>query len=315
MKRIIAGYTAAPADKQLAARYYGELVQAKDADGLGFAWTGPQTADTLAETLALLPRDWVITLTDISATWKATAANPLFGLASPDEAGRAAAMAMLGETAATIRAINDRAGRKLVAALEIHSAPGFDNRVLMPAFAPFARSLGEAARMAWDGCSVLVEHCDAFVDGQKPAKGFLRLDEEIRALAGIEGTPLGLSLNWGRSMIELRDPDRVVDHAEAGARSGLLRAYTFSGTADTANVFGDAFMDSHLAFAPTGDGHYGEPASQMTVERAARVVRYLDGCEFVAVKTNWPPKAADPLERAASVLANFRTTLSVLGRR
>src|SRR5258706_15394552 len=113
MKLIIAGYTAAPADKQNASQYFSELVKAEGADGLGFAWTGPQTADTLAEPLALLPKDWVITLTDISATWKATAANPKFGLASPDADGRAAAMAMLGETLATIKAINDRAGRKI----------------------------------------------------------------------------------------------------------------------------------------------------------------------------------------------------------
>ena len=81
---------------------------------------------------------------------------------------------------------------------------------------------------------------------------------------------------------------------------------------DTANVFGDAFMDSHLAFAPTGDGSYGEPASRMTFERAKQVVPYLNGCEFVAVKTNWPATQADPLERAASVLSNFRTMLGVL---
>ena len=313
MKLIIAGYTAAPADKQLAGQYYGQLVQEKQADGLEFAWTGPQTADTLADTLALMPKDWVITLTDISATWKATAANPKFGLASPDADGRAAAIALLTETAATIRAINDRAGRKMVAGLEIHSAPGFDNRVLMPEVGPFERSLGEAAKISWDGCSVLVEHCDAFVEGQKPAKGFLKLDEEIRALSGIAGSPIGLSLNWGRSMIELRDPDRVLDHASAAARSGLLRAYTFSGTADANNVFGDAFLDSHLAFAPDGDAKYGEPASRMTIERAAQVVPYLDDCEFVAVKTNWPAKQTDPLERAASVLANFHTMLDLLG--
>src|SRR5258706_8163895 len=182
MKLIIAGYTAAPSDKQHAITYYQQLVQTREADGLEFAWNGVQTPALLAEFLDLMPNDWVITLNDIPATWKATSANPLFGLASPDEGGRTAAIAMLREVASTIKAINDRAGRKIVAALEIHSAPGFDNRVLMPEGAAFKRSLDEAAKIDWDGCAVMVEHSDAFIEGQKPAKGFLHLDEEIGIL-------------------------------------------------------------------------------------------------------------------------------------
>jgi hypothetical protein len=312
MKLIIAGYTAAPTQPQAAAEYYGELMQLKQADGLEFAWSGPQTPDLLEPVLSRLPAAWSITLNDIPATWRACTDNPKFGLASPDAAGRESAVRMVGDMRAGIKRINERAGRQVVAALEIHSAPGFDNRVLMPDARAFKQSLEEIAALDWAGCSVMVEHCDAFIDGQKPAKGFLRLDDEIRTLGSLAGSPVTLSLNWGRSMIELRDADRVLDHVIAASRSGLLRGYTFSGTAGTDNEYGVAWLDSHLPFANTVNADYQESASGMTTARAAQVLPYLGDCEFVAIKTNWPSKRTDPLERAASVAANFDTLVALL---
>lgn len=312
MKFIIAGYTAAPADAAAAATYYDRLLQVPQADGLEFAWGGPQTKALLEPVLARLPARWTITLNDIPAVYRASVGNPAFGLASPDEGGRAAALGMLREIAEAIRALNDRMGRAVVTAVEIHSAPGFDKRVLMPDADAFRRSLDETAAIDWSGSAVIVEHCDAFVPGQKPAKGFLRLADEVRILAGLAGSPIGLGLNWGRSMIELRDADRVLEHVAAGAASGLLRAFTFSGTAATDNVFGEAWLDSHLPFADTQDATFAEPASGMTVARAARTLPHLHACDFIAIKTNWPVKRSDPAERAASVVANCATLVELL---
>ncbi len=312
MKLIIAGYTAAPSDAASAAIYYDRLLQVPQADGLEFAWGGVQTPALLEPVLARLPAAWSITLNDIPAVYRASVGNPNFGLASPDDAGRAAAIGMLREIATAIRAMNDRVGRRVVTAVEIHSAPGFDQRVLMPDAGAFRRSLDEAAGIDWNGAAVIVEHCDAFVAGQKPAKGFLPLADEIRILASLAGSPIGLGLNWGRSMIELRDADRVQEHVAAGAASGLLRAFTFSGTAATDNVFGDAWLDSHLPFADTLDPAYAEVASGMTTARAARVLEHLHACEFIAIKTNWPASRSDPAERAASVVANCATLVDLL---
>ncbi len=312
MKLIVAGYTAAPADAQAAALYYDRLFELATADGLEFAWGGPATASKLAPILARMPQDWVITINDIPAVWRACSENPLFGLASPDAQGRAAAVGMLRDIAKAVRTLNDLAGRRVVEAVEIHSAPGFDKRVLHPEGSALAAGLREAAAIEWDGCALVLEHCDAFSPRHKPAKGFLPLAEEIAVLQGLPGHPVTLGLNWGRSMIEVRDADRVLDHVRAGAASGVMSAMTFSGTAAQDNVFGEAYLDSHLPFADPLDATYAEPASGMTMARVAEALPLLPDLRFIAIKTNWPAARTDPAERAASVAANFDTLVRLL---
>src|SRR5438034_923832 len=72
----------------------------------------------------------------------------------------------------------------------------------------FRRSLDELRAWDWRGAALSVEHCDAFVPGQAPAKGFLALGAEIDAIRASHGaTPVGVAVNWGRSAIEARDPE------------------------------------------------------------------------------------------------------------
>jgi hypothetical protein len=139
---------------------------------------------------------------------------------------------MLRQIRASLRAMNDRLGRRVVLAVEIHSAPGSENRIVKPNSSAFQRSLDEAAALDWDGAALLVEHCDAYIAGQKPAKGFLTLADEIGALSSLSGSPMGLSLNWGRSMIELRDPGRVIDHVTAASNAAAARADVFRRVGD-----------------------------------------------------------------------------------
>jgi len=312
MKLIVAGYTAAPADARASVSYYDRLLALPAAGGLEFAWAGAATVDKLAPIIERMPRHWVITLNDIPAVWRACADNPLFGLASPDAAGRAAAVDMQREIAAAVRTMNDRAGRRVVEAVELHAAPGFDKRMRQPEAPALAAALHEVASLDWDGCAVVLEHCDAFSSAHVPAKGFLPLAEEIDVLRAIPGLPVTLGLNWGRSMIELRDPDRVLEHVRAGVASGLLSAITFSGTAGVDNRFGAAYLDSHLPFADTIDAAYAEPSSGMTQPRVAAALRHLGDLRFVAIKTNWPAARTDPAERAASVAANCDTLVRLL---
>ncbi len=313
MNLIIAGYTAAPQGAGML-DYYRQLVTSRDGNGLEFAWSGPDTPNQLAPVLAMLPADWSITLNDIPATWRATAGNPKFGLGSPDEAGRLAAMAMLREIHTAIDVIHQRMGRAVVSALEIHAAPGFDHWVVHPSAEAFKRSMGEALQLDWGTTDLLLEHADAFIEGQTPAKGFLPLAEEIEVLSAFRGSSAGLSLNWGRSMIELRDADRVIEHTVAASASGLLKGFTFSGSAAVDNPCGVAWADSHLPFQADVAGGFNEPASGMALRHVEETLPYLGDCKFIAIKTNWPAQRTDPAERAASVLANLDTLMSVLRR-
>jgi hypothetical protein len=312
MQLIIAGYIAAPPDAAGRAAYYEELVSIPAASGLGLAWNGPATAAELQDVVSILPESWSVTLNGIGATLNASATDPAFGLASPDAAGRDAAMTMAREMRDSVHAISDRLGRKGVLAVEVHSAPGFGKGQFPPQADALRRSLEELVALDWEGTAVLVEHCDAYVVGQVPAKGFLTLEAEIAVLSSLSGGPVGLSLNWGRSVIERREVDGVVDHVITGADSGLLRAYTFSGAAGTDNSYGVAWADSHLPFSTTTEGPYGDPASLMTPTGLQQIAPYLKSSLFVATKTNWPKDRAEPMERAASVRANFETLVEGL---
>lgn len=313
MKLIVAGYTAAPADPAASALYYDRLLTIPHAHGLEFAWSGPDTPDKLAPVIARMPRHWVITLNDVPAVWRACADNPLFGLASPDASGRAAAIAMQRDIATAVKVMNDRAGRRVVDAVEIHAAPGFDKRVRHPEASALAASLNEVAALDWSGCAVVLEHCDAFSPLHAPAKGFLPLAAEIDVLRELPGSPVSLGLNWGRSMIEVREPDRVLDHVRVGAASGTLRAFTVSGTATADNRFGAAYLDSHVPFSDTLDPVYAEPTSGMTRARIRDALALLPrDLRFLAIKTNWPASHTEPAERAASVVANFDTLAELI---
>jgi len=315
---IIAGYTAAPTDKRDADIYYEQLFAVRRVGGLELGWNGTNAqADIhadIADLLTSVPAGWVFTLSAIRSTYQSWVKDHRFGLASADEGGRLAAVDMARGIAEAIKAINDNAGRRVVTAVELHAAPGFNDRTFIPNPQAFARSLQQVADLDWKGTAVIVEHCDAFVPNQAPAKGFLSLEQEIDVLKTLAGSPIGLSLNWGRSLIELRDPDRVVDHVKQASASGLLKAFTFSGTAGKDNAVGPAWADSHLPFADTVDGKFCEPASLLTAARAKESLKELDNLLFLAVKTNWPASRTDPIERAASVITNFNTVLDLIDR-
>jgi uncharacterized protein DUF4862 len=306
---IITGYISAPPDQGARRSYYEELVTIPAATGLELSWAGSETGAGIYE---LLPEDWSLTFNLIGATMQADAVDPAFGLASPDESGRAAAVRQLRAVCDGVHAANDRLGRGAVIAVEVHSAPGFGPREFPPQAEAFRRSLAELAALDWDGSALLVEHCDAFVEGQAPAKGFLTLAEEMDVLSTLDGA-VGLSLNWGRSVIEGRHADAAMQHLGVAAASGRLRAYTFSGTAGVETAYGPAWADSHHPFSQTAEPGYGEPASLMTPEVVAPILAYLDDCLFLALKTSWPADRPDPAERAAAVRANFETVTRVLG--
>ncbi|MFF3571980.1 DUF4862 family protein [Nocardia jiangxiensis] len=314
MTLIIAGYTAAPVSVEDRLEYYRRLATDKRARGFELAWKPQETLEEVTALAGVLPSEWTLTLNGIPSTFKAWAADHAFGLASPDADGRAAAVQYTRGIADAIARINDLLGREAVSAVEIHAAPGFSSRDIVADAEAFRRSLGDVAEIDFGTTSVLVEHCDAYVPGQTPAKGFLTLDEELDAVRAVAAPHIGSSLNWGRSLIELRDPASIVDHIDRANAAGTLRAFTFSGTAAIATSYDVAWADSHLPLRDPEPGEFGEPASAMTVASVEQAVERLSGLDFIAVKTNWPKTRTDPRERAESVLANFTTVASVVDR-
>lgn len=187
-----------------------------------------------------------------------------YGLASRSADARRAAISSALRLRDDVARLNDAAGRRVVTAIELHSAP----RAHHGGIDPLAASLDELCAVDWDGADLLIEHCDAEIAGQTPEKGFLALEDEIAALRSC-AAPVGLSLNWGRSAIELRDPDRVADQVAEASAAGLLRGIVFSGASDREGAAGYPWIDAHHAFAASDRHPFGDPTSLLTERRVA----------------------------------------------
>lgn len=225
-------------------------------------------------------------------------ATPGYGIASPDGDGRRAAIADLRRVAADVTQITERSAAH-VAVVELHTAP----RGEADADA-LARSLAELGEFDWSGARLMIEHCDAHVPGQTPEKGFLSLPDEISAIRA-SGADVGLWMNWGRSAIELRDPDAVAAQIAAAADSGLLDALVLSGASDRESPYGGPWIDAHHPFASLDP----EAESLLTDDRVHAAVRAADDAAWLGLKVSRHPGvtiAAEVLrvaERHLQVLA------------
>lgn len=240
-------------------------------------------------TASLLAPQWTRTLvTAIPGTMERVAADPRFGLASPDPTGRAAALAWTHKLRAAVRDMNKRAERTAIYAVELHSAPTgvADSEA-------FARSLAELRDADWGGARLLVEHCDRFTPQHPPEKGFLALEEELTIARDLG---LGLVLNWGRMALEQRDPDAPEAAIRFARDAGVLAGVIFSGAAAVPTEFGMAWADGHHPPASV------EPRSLLTFERIQACSRAAGATDFLGAKLNVPAaQSAD--ERFALLVA------------
>ncbi|MCU1596390.1 MAG: hypothetical protein JWQ47_129 [Glaciihabitans sp.] len=329
---IIGAYAASPTmhrwDPAVEADYVRRVMEIDGVTGLELPWTGSLHPHDPEWLLSTLEPSWKLVLTSIPGTVARLDVDPHAGLASTDAEGRAAAIGDARLMRDAVETLNTRAvsspGNPAVLAVELHSAPrvpsGSDARRL-------ADSLEEVSSWDWGGTSLLIEHSDAFVAGQDPSKGFLTLRDEIEAVDAVRfrgrghGGGIGIALNWGRSAIELRDPDRVTEHVDAAADSGLLAALVFSGAAATANRYGAPWADVHPPFGPSIDRVAGpgagtdavtESTSLLTAERAADALAHAGRLDWVGIKMGWkPPEPADEgdplpmLTHAAAVVSGL----------
>jgi hypothetical protein len=172
----------------------------------------------------------VVTL--VPALFAAVKADPTIGLASTDEDGRRAAVAIVEHAR---RIVEQMPGQILAVQIQ-SSRRGAGTRDA------FARSVGELASRSWSGAQLVIEHCDAPNAKNPGDKGFLPLEDEL-AVAASTGT--GVVINWGRSALEGRSADRPLAHIEHALADNLLRGLMFSGVAGQPNVYGPEWADTH----------------------------------------------------------------------
>lgn len=281
--------------------YFQRLGQLPGFRGLELPWIGTLHPHDDGWLLDHLDARWDLVLTNIRYSTLTVARSPNHGLASDDEGERRAAVENVRRMNEGVKRLNDAAGRRAVIAIEFQAAPQRGST------ASLARSLDSIDELDWEGASLLIEHCDALVPEHPPTKGFLTLEEEIAAIRS-SATPFGISLNWGRSALELRSADRVVDHVRRATDEGLLRSIVFSGVSDVDSSYGQAWADTHLPFGATDGFDKTEDTSLLSVDQASSALAAAGELDWVGLKVSWRPREVSMAERVELI----RQTITIV---
>ena len=258
---IVGVYASMPPDRGGQADYYRLLGDQSWIDGAELPYPGDLAdADARAWLAGHLPAHWhANAVTAIPGTMRTLGTDPSFGLASPDADGRAAAVAFAARIRDAIADLADRRGHQDVTWVHLHTAPTGH-----PSPQAMAASLEELAGMDWMGAVPVIEHCDRYIEGRRPEKGFLPIGDEldIAAAAGV-----GVTVNWGRSAVEGRDAAIPLAHVRSAAERGVLSGVMFSGAGPEASQYGYPWIDGHLPMRED------EPTSLMGADEVRSCVR------------------------------------------
>jgi hypothetical protein len=314
---IVGAYAIAPASLDDEEQLLAGLAARSDVRGLELPFTQGLHRSDERWLLARLPARWEHVVTLIPGTMGRLQANKGFGLASTDEAGRQAALAMAREALASVARLNEAAGRAAVFAVEVQSAPSRGPAGGTGSAEAFARSLAEVASWDWFGARLVVEHCDEHRPGHPQHKGFLSLADELSAITQANGSarrPIGVNINWGRSVLETHDTDRPVQHVEAAQRAGALAGIIFSGASGADTLYG-VWQDTHMPHAPAEGMGHGASGSLMTEAEVRRTLDAAQGAalDFVGAKIAIRPPEAS-VDARLGMLGDLLAILARAGR-
>jgi hypothetical protein len=273
--------------------------------------------------LQQLPEHAQFVVTTIPGTMARLEADKGFGLASTSETGRRSALDFVKEALKAVRRLNHQMGKPTVIALELHAAPvAFEGAATAAAL---EASLKEISSWDTDGARLVLEHCDALMPGQSPAKGFLALELEAQAVKKANdatGNHVGMVVNWGRSVIEQRRPEAAQEHITFLRSRDLLGGIVFSGCANMDTKFGKAWDDVHVPPAPftvtdtripqgtNTDQNLLEPASLLTaghIKSCLQATGTLPETGFRAIKVAAPPNAS--VDQRVTVISQTLTAV------
>ena len=289
---IIGAYASHPAP-ELEADYYQLLADQPWVSGVEIPYPG-QLATQLDVLASHLSPHWDFnTITAIPGTMQNVWKDETFGLASPDEAGREAALAFTRRLCDDLDDLCDKAGRLLVGRVQLHSAP-----TRLANADAFKRSLEDVLGWDWCGATLVVEHCDAYIPEQNPEKGFLSLADEIDIVAEVG---VGIHLNWGRSAVEGRSAETAFEHVREAGERGVLDGIVFSGAGPEETQYGYSWIDGHLP------AQADEPTSLMDAEQIGRCAQaaIAGGVEYLGAKV-CVPKDASLDQRLAMLTGIYR---------
>lgn len=304
---LLSSYPLSPAHAQWDPALEAELLPALFAlpgvVGLEVPWVGALHPHDEAWFLEHVPAGAKLALTSIPWVMKSCGADAAYGIASPHEEGRARALADLRRVAADVQRVRAESTAS-VAVVTLHSAPQNSAAYGQSSVDALARSLAEIGAWDWSGAELVIEHCDAFVEGQAGEKRFLSLASELEAIDASQA-PVGMWINWGRSAIELRDADLVNAQISDAAASGHLAGLAFSGASAVDGPYGPAWIDAHLPIAEA----YPESESMLDAAQVSAALTVAGAVPWLAVKVARRPSDTTVAEVRATAERNLRIVL------
>ena len=270
MSYFVGAYACSPNtsgwDPALEEAYFSRLKSLSNVKGLELPFSGNLHPHDDAWLLENIRKDWRFLVTSIPGVMSSLAVNPHFGLASDHALGRQEALQFMAKACNAVAKLNAACGYAAVEAIEIHTAP--NRKLAASSVAALKESLATLVQWDWQGARIVIEHCDAFMEGQNPdpAKGFLTLSEEIEAIHATNsrfGSDVGVVINWGRSVIEARRSSGAMEHIELAKQHGVLAGLMFSGASAQNTAYG-AWSDSHMPHEKVSPNDFGASGSLMT---------------------------------------------------
>lgn len=299
---LVGAYAAAPSrtawDPPIEAAFLDAIWTLPGVVGLELPWkAGAFHGHDERWLLEHLPDDAQIVVTTAPDTSDRHRASGSFGLAATDPAGRRSAIDATRALHDALPRLRESIPDGRVVAVELHAAPRPERGASSPD--ALRASLEELITWDWGSTRLSVEHCDAWIAGRAPAKGYLPIEEEISVVDDLrrQGGAIGVAVNWGRSVIEQRDPDAGRAHAALAAEAGVLDGVVFSGASPEATPVGAAWADVHAPFAD--DDRFS--SSLLTSARAAATLEAAGRLEFQAVKIGAP--AAFGLDERIAIIS------------
>lgn len=303
MKYFVGAYATSPSsmgwNPEVETEYFNQLKAMPNVKGLEHPFVGKLHGQDDEWFLQNIDPNWEFVFTCVPGTMAAIGKNPKFGIASDDEAGRAEALAFMEKAREAIAKLNAHAGKPVVKAIEVQTAP--NRGVAGSSMESLKASLTTMQSWDWGGARILVEHCDTYLTGQEPAKGFLTLREELAVLTELNQelkADMGVVINWGRSVIETRSTRGALDHIEQARTAGLLAGLMFSGVSDQDTEYG-AWKDTHMPAAKAKDGTIGAEGSLMTEGEMKKCMLAAGASQLpvVGIKLGIRPKDASLEDR------------------
>jgi hypothetical protein len=317
LKYYLGAYALSPTkkgwDAGIETAFYDDLKQQQNLKGLEHPFYGSLHEHDDDWFLANIAPHWDYVLTCIPGTMNALALNPHFGIASDNAEGRAAALAFMQSACSAVGKLNRFLGRQAVTAVQVHTAPA--RRHAGSSKSALIASLRTMAAWDWQGASIVIEHCDAYVDNHVPSKGFLALDDELDVLSELNqglSVPMGMVINWGRSVFETRRTQGALAHIVAARQRDLLRGIIFSGISDQMTAYG-AWRDSHMPATPSERVILGAQHSWMTealMHECLAASGDAQALPIVGAKISIRPDASSKAER----MGYITDTLAILDR-